>query len=59
MDESLYKAVTEILVGKFLIVPNKIAPDASLILDLEFDSLDEAQLLRALEKAFRDRDKHF
>lgn len=52
MDESLYEAVTGILVEKFLIDPDKIAPDVSLVLDLEFDSLDEVQLLRALEKAF-------
>lgn len=52
MDESLYEAVTGILVEKFLIDPEKIAPDVSLVLDLEFDSLDEVQLLRALEKAF-------
>jgi len=52
MDESLYKAVTGILVEKFLIDPNKITPDVSLVLDLEFDSLDEVQLSRALEKAF-------
>ena len=52
MDESLYTAVTGILIEKFLIDPDKIAPDTSLVLDLEFDSLDEVQLLRALEKAF-------
>lgn len=52
MDESLYKAVTEIVVDKFMIDREKITPDASLVLDLEFDSLDEVQLLRALEKAF-------
>jgi acyl carrier protein len=52
MDESLYKAVTGLLVEKFLIDPNKIAPDVSLVLDLEFDSLDEVQFSRALEKAF-------
>lgn len=52
MDESLYKAVTEILVEKFVIDRARITPDASLVLDLEFDSLDEVQLLRALEKAF-------
>ena len=52
MDESLYKAVTGLLVEKFLIDPSKIAPDVSLVFDLEFDSLDEVQLSRALEKAF-------
>ena len=52
MDESLYKAITSLLVEKFLIDPNKIAPDVSLILDLEFDSLDEVQLSRALQKEF-------
>jgi acyl carrier protein len=52
MDESLYKAVTGLLAEKFLIDPDKIAPDVSLVLDLEFDSLDEVQLSRALEKAF-------
>ena len=52
MDESLQRTVTDILVEKFLIDPSRITPDASLVLDLEFDSLDEVQLLRALEKAF-------
>jgi len=52
MDESLYKTVTGLLVEKFLVDPDKIAPDVSLVLDLEFDSLDEVQLLRALEKTF-------
>jgi len=52
MDESLYKAVTGLLVEKFLIDPDRIAPDVSLVLDLEFDSLDEVQFSRALEKTF-------
>lgn len=52
MDESLYKAITGLLVEKFLIDPNKIKPDVSLVFDLEFDSLDEVQLSRALEKKF-------
>jgi acyl carrier protein len=52
MDESLYKTVTGILIEKFLIDPNRITPDVSLVFDLEFDSLDEVQLTRALEKAF-------
>jgi acyl carrier protein len=52
MDESLYKAVTGILVEKFTIDPARIAPDVSLLLDLEFDSLDEVQFARSLEKAF-------
>ncbi len=52
MDESLYKAITGLLVEKFLIDPNKIKPDVSLVFDLEFDSLDEVQLSRALEKTF-------
>ena len=52
MDESLYKAVTGVLVEKFLIDPSRIAPDVSIVLDLEFDSLDEVQFARALEKAF-------
>jgi acyl carrier protein len=52
MDESLYEAVTGLLVEKFLIDRNKITPDVSLVFDLEFDSLDEVQLSRALEKKF-------
>jgi acyl carrier protein len=52
MDESLYKAVTSLLVEKFLIDPSRIAPDVSIVLDLEFDSLDEVQFSRALKKAF-------
>ncbi|BCJ50496.1 acyl carrier protein [Actinoplanes sp. NBRC 14428] len=52
MDDPLYDTVTEILAGKFLIDPTRITPQASLILDLEFDSLDEVQLLRTLEKEF-------
>ena len=52
MDELLYKAVAGLLVEKFLIDPSRIAPDVSLILDLEFDSLDEVQFSRALSKAF-------
>jgi acyl carrier protein len=50
MDESLYKAVTGILVEKFLIDPDRISPDVSVVLDLEFDSLDEVQFARALGK---------
>jgi acyl carrier protein len=52
MDESLYEAVTGLLVEKFLIDPDKIAPDVSLVLDLDFDSLDEVQFSRALGKEF-------
>jgi acyl carrier protein len=52
MDESLYKAVTGLLVEKFLIDPSSITPDASLVLDLQFDSLDEVQFSRALKKSF-------
>lgn len=52
MDESLYKAVSDLLVEKFMIDPNKITPDVSLVFDLEFDSLDEVQLSRALAKTF-------
>jgi acyl carrier protein len=52
MDEPLYTAVTGILVEKFLIDPGRIRPDVSVVLDLEFDSLDEVQFSRALEKAF-------
>jgi acyl carrier protein len=52
MDEPLYKAVTSLLAEKFLIDPSRIAPDVSIVLDLEFDSLDEVQFSRVLEKAF-------
>jgi acyl carrier protein len=52
MDESLYRTVTGILVEKFLVDPEKITPDVSLVFELEFDSLDEVQLSRALEKTF-------
>lgn len=52
MDETLYQTVTSILIEKFLVDPGRIAPDVSLVSDLEFDSLDEVQLSRALRKAF-------
>lgn len=52
MDESLYEAITGLLADKFSIDPGRITPDASLVVDLEFDSLDEVQFSRALEKAF-------
>ena len=52
MDESFYKAVTSLLVEKSLIDPSRIAPDVSIVLDLEFDSPDEVQFSRALENKF-------
>ena len=52
MDDSLYKTITALLVEKFMIDPERITPDVSLVFDLDFDSLDEVQLSRALEKTF-------
>lgn len=52
MSSDIITKVNEALIDEFELKPDQLTPEASLIDDLELDSLDAVDLIAALERAF-------
>ncbi len=52
MDTTLFEEIADLFTTRFRADSSKIRPEVRLVADLGFDSLDEVDLVRALEKTF-------
>jgi acyl carrier protein len=52
MSDDMLKKITEVIVDKLGVTEDKVKPEAAFVEDLGADSLDQVELVMALEDAF-------